>query len=113
MAEASSTIQRMQKALIEMNIQLSTVLSDLSGVSGMAILRAILEGERDPQQLAALADPGVKATPEDIAKSWPGNWRAELLFVLRQPVELYGVYQKKIAAWDLPLRQHLESLGAS
>jgi len=110
-AEASSTIQRMQKALIEMNIQLSTVLSDLSGVSGMAILGAILEGERDPQQLAALADPGVKATPEDIAKSLQGNWRAELLFVLRQQVELYGVYQKKIAACDLQLRQHLESLG--
>lgn len=110
-AEASSTIQRMQKALIEMNIQLSTVPSDLSGVSGMAILRAILEGKRDPQQLAALADPGVKATPEDIAKSLQGNWRAELLFVLRQQVELYGVYQKKIAACDLQLRQHLQSLG--
>src|SRR5580658_6685563 len=53
-AEASSTIQRMQKALTEMNVQLSNVLSDLSGVSGMRIVEAILDGERDPQQLAAL-----------------------------------------------------------
>jgi len=56
-AQASSAIQRMQKALIEMNIQLSNVLSDRSGVSGMAILHAILAGERDPRKLAALADP--------------------------------------------------------
>ena len=69
--QASSTIQRMQKALIEMNIQLSNVLSDLSGVSGMAIVQAILEGKRDPQELAALADPQVKASQEVIAKSLP------------------------------------------
>jgi transposase len=110
-AEASSTIQRMQKALIEMNVQLSTVLSDLSGVSGMAIVGAILEGERNPEQLAALAQPGVKATPEDIAKSLEGNWRPELLFVLRQEVELYRTYQKKIGDCDRQLRRHLESLA--
>ena len=110
-AEASSTVQRMQKALIEMNVQLGSVLSDLSGVSGMAILGAILQGERDPEQLAALVQPGVHATPEDIAKSLEGNWRTELLFVLRQQVELYRTYQEKIAACDTQLRQHLESLG--
>jgi transposase len=109
-AEASSTIQRMQKALIEMNIQLSTVLSDLSGVSGMTIIGAILEGERDPQTLAALVQPEVKATPEEIVKSLEGNWREELLFVLRQQVELYRTYQEKFAACDLELRRHLESL---
>lgn len=86
-AQASSAIQRMQKALIEMNIQLSNVLSDLSGVSGMAILHAILAGERDPRKLAALADPQVKASQAVIAKSLHGNWREELLFVLRQEVE--------------------------
>jgi transposase len=68
-AQAASAIQRMQKALIEMNIQLSNVLSDLSGVSGMAILQAILAGERDPRKLAALADPQVKASKAVIAKS--------------------------------------------
>ena len=72
-AEAGSAIQRMQKALTEMNIQLGNVLTDLSGVSGMKIIGAILEGERDPWALAALARPEVKATPEDIAKSLSRN----------------------------------------
>jgi transposase len=111
-AEASSAIQRMQKALIEMNIQLSSVLSDISGVSGMSVIGAILEGERDPWTLAALVQPGVQATPQDIAKSLEGNWRKELLFVLRQEVELYRTYQDKIHDCDLELRKHLESLGS-
>src|SRR3989441_5665124 len=110
--EAGSTVQRMQKVLTEMNVQLSNVLSDLSGVSGMKIMGAILEGERDPRELAALVQPGVKATPEDIAKSLEGNWREELLFVLRQQVELYRIYQEKINDCDLQLRKHLESLGS-
>ena len=110
-AEASSTIQRMQKALIEMNVQLSNVLSDLSGVSGMTIIHAILKGERDAEKLAGMVQPEVKATPEDIIKSLEGNWRPELLFVLRQQVELYRTYQEKIAACDVHLRRHLESLG--
>jgi hypothetical protein len=111
-AEASSAIQRMQKALIEMNVQLSSVLSDISGVSGMSMIAAILDGERDPWTLAALVQSGVKATPEDIAKSLEGNWREELLFVLRQNVELYRIYQQKIDDCDLQLRQHLESFGS-
>jgi transposase len=111
-AEASTTIQRMQKALTEMNVQLGNVLSDISGLSGMKIIGAILEGKRDPWELAAMVEPGVKATPEDIAKSLEGNWRKELLFVLRQHVELYRIYQKKINDCDLQLRKHLESLGS-
>lgn len=96
-AQASSAIQRMQKTLIEMNVQLSNVLSDLSGVRGMAILEAILGGERSPQKLAALADPQVKASKTVIAKSLHGNWRPEVLFVLRQEVEIYQGCQDKIA----------------
>ena len=111
-AEASSTIQRMQKVLTEMNVQLSNVLSDVSGMSGMRIIGAILEGERDPWKLAALVEPEVKATPEDIAKSLEGNWREELVFVLRQQVDLYRIYQEKITDCDLQLRKHLESLGS-
>jgi hypothetical protein len=103
-AEASSAVQRMQKVLTEMNVQLGDVLSDLSGLSGMNIIQAILKGERDPWALAALVLPGVKATAEDIAKSLEGNWREELLFVLRQHVELYQIYQKKINDCDLQLR---------
>ena len=88
------------------------MLSDISGLSGMRIIEAVLKGQRDPAQLAALVEPGVKATAEDIAKSLEGNWRAELLFVLKQQVELYRVYQDKIDDCDLPLRRHLESLGS-
>jgi len=106
-AQASSTIQRMQKALTEMNIQLSNVLSDLSGVSGMRIVRAILDGQRDPKTLAALADPQVKASKQVIAKSLEGNWRQELLFVLGQEVEMYCMYQDRIGACDRELQQQL------
>jgi transposase len=111
-AEAASTIQRMQKVLTEMNVQLANVLSDLSGVSGMKIIAAILKGERDPRELAALVMPGVKATSEEIVKSLEGNWRKELLFVLKQQVELYKIYQQKITACDLQLRKHLELMGS-
>jgi transposase len=110
-AEASSAIQRIQKVLTEMNIQLSNVLTDISGVSGMTIIAAILEGERDPYELAAMVQSGVKASLEDIAKSLEGNWRKELLFVLKQHLELYQIYQQKIGDCDLELRQHLEVLN--
>jgi len=109
-AQAASAIQRMQKALIEMNIQLSNVLSDLSGVSGMAIVGAILSGERDPGKLAALADPQVKKSKAVIAKSLQGNWREELLFVLGQEVEIYRGCRDQMAACDLKLQQLLEGM---
>ncbi len=85
------------------------MLSDISGVSGMAIIGAILKGERNPWTLAALAQPEVQATLQDIARSLEGNWREELLFVLRQQVELYKFYQKKIVDCDVRLRKHLKS----
>jgi hypothetical protein len=95
-----------------MNIQLSNVLSDLSGVSGMAILQAILAGERNPRKLAALADPQVKASKAVIAKSLQGNWRPELLFVLRQEVESYQGLRDKITACDQMLQQHLRNMDS-
>lgn len=109
-AQASSAIQRMQKALIEMNIQLSNVLSDLSGVSGMAIVQSILAGEREPRKLAALADPQVKASKEVIAKSLHGNWRPELLFVLSQEVEMYQNCRTRITACDEMLQRQLRGM---
>jgi transposase len=93
-----------------MNIQLGNVLSDLSGVSGMAIVQAILAGERTPGKLAALADPQVKASKETIVKSLHGNWRPELLFVLGQEMEIYQGCQGKIAACDQQLQQHLQEM---
>jgi DNA-binding transcriptional regulator YbjK len=74
----------MQKALTKMNIQLANVISDISGVSGQAILTAILQGERDPYKLAILADCRVKASREEVARSLEGNWRDDVLFELQQ-----------------------------
>src|SRR4029077_14401592 len=86
------------------------VLSDLSGVSGMAILQAILAGERSPEQLAALADPQVKADKSVIAKSLHGNWRPELLFVLRQEMDSYRGCRDQIAACDQQLRHQRQDM---
>ena len=87
----ATCIQRMQKALTQMNIQLANVISDLSGRTGQAIVRAILAGERDPKKLAELSDCRIRATREEIAKSLQGNWRPELLFVVQQQLEMYDV----------------------
>jgi transposase len=108
--EAARCIQQMQKVLTEMNVQLANVLSDLSGASGMAILGAILEGERDPQQLAALAHSRVQASRQEIAQSLEGHWREDLLFVLRQVHELYFTYLQKITECDQHVAAHLQTL---
>ena len=73
----------MQKALTQMNIQLANVLSEVRGVTGQAIIQAILAGERDPRRLAAFRDKRVKAREEEIARSLEGNWQVSLLFVLK------------------------------
>ena len=109
----ATCIQRMQKALTQMNIQLANVISDLSGKTGQAIVRAILDGERDPQKLAELSDPRIRATREEIAKSLQGNWRPELLFIVQQQLEMYEAYQRRIAECDGKLREHLASFANS
>ena len=88
-ARASTCIQHIQKALTEMNIQLANVISDISGMTGMAILRAIVSGERNPQALARLKGERIRATGEEIAQSLEGTWRQELVFVLEQSLALY------------------------
>src|ERR1700716_3252468 len=85
----STCIQRMQKALTQMNIQLANVISDLSGWTGQRIARATLAGERHPETLAALSHPGIHATRETIARSLEGTCQPDLLFVLKQEVDLY------------------------
>jgi len=107
----STCIQRMQKALTQMNIQLANVISDLSGWTGQRIVRAILAGERDPTTLAALSHPGVHATPDTIAKSLEGTWQPDLLFVLQQEVAMYDTYQQRIAECDHELEQHLKGFA--
>jgi hypothetical protein len=76
-------VQHMQKALTQMNLQIQHVISDITGVTGLAIVDAILEGERDPAVLAKLRDARIKASTETIHKSLVGNWQPEHLFVLR------------------------------
>jgi transposase len=97
----------MQKALTQMNLQLANVISDLSGLTGQKIVRAIVAGERDPHQLAELRDPRIQASQEEIAKSLEGNWRPELVFVVKQEVDMYDTYQQRIAECDQQLQKHL------
>ncbi len=105
---AGRHIQRMQKALTQMNIQLANVLSDVSGMTGQAIIEAILAGERDPHKLAEFRDPRVKASQEQIARSLEGNWQEDLLFVLKQEQEGYEFCQKQMAECDQRLQQYLQ-----
>src|SRR6201982_3070693 len=107
---AGRHIQRMQKALTPMNIQLANVLSDVSGMTGQAIVKAILIGERDPYQLAALRNWRVKASEEEIARSLEGNWQDEHLFVLQQEQDGYEFCQKQMAECDQRLQQYLQRL---
>jgi transposase len=107
----STCIQRMQKALTQMNIQLANVISDLSGWTGQRIVRAILDGERDPQKLATLRHPGIHATQDTIAKSLEGTWQPDLLFVLQQEVAMYDAYQQRIVECDQQLEHHLKQFA--
>ena len=100
------------KALTEMNVQLANVISDISGVTGLAMIRALLAGDRDPTHLAAFKDYRIKASTHTIAKSLEGNWRDEWLFNLRQSLELYECYQQKIAECDIRIEAHLHTFDS-
>jgi transposase len=103
----------MQKALTQMNVQLANVISDISGLTGQAIIRAILAGERDSEKLAALSHPRIQADRKEIARSLEGNWRTELLFLVQPEVDMYDAYQKRIAECDRQLQNELASLTAT
>ena len=90
-----------------MNVQLANVLSDISGATGQAIIQAILAGERDPHKLAALRDPHVKASEEQIARYLEGHWQEDLLFLLKQEQQAYEFCQQQIAACDRELEHYL------
>jgi transposase len=108
--EAGRTVQQMQKALTTMNVQLANTISDVSGVTGMAIIRALLAGERDGRKLAKLRDGRICASEEEIAQSLEGNWREDVLFELRQVVEAYDFYQKQREACDRELQKYMAAL---
>lgn len=107
---AGRYVQQMQKALTQMNIKLHHVISDLSGQTGLTIVRAVVAGERDRLKLAALKDRRVRSDVITIAKSLEGDYRPEHLFALKQALELYDYYQQKIAECDGEICKELQTL---
>jgi len=110
---AAAHIQHMQKALTQMNLQLHHVVSDITGVTGMRIIRAIVEGERDPAILASYRDVRCHASVETVRQALVGNDREEHIFALTQALELYDVYQARLAACDGQIEAVLERLKQS
>jgi transposase len=106
---AASYVQRMQKALIQMNVQLHHVVTDITGTTGLRIIKAILSGQRNPEILASMRDPRCKNTQSTIARSLKGNYRPEHLFSLQQAVELYEFFQIKITDCDRRILDQLKS----
>ena len=98
-------ILHMQKALLQMNVQLSQALSDVTGLTGLAIIRAIVAGERDPHALAAFRDRNCKKSAAEIGRALTGTWREEHLFVLQQSLELYDFYTQQIEACDAEIER--------
>jgi transposase len=111
LTSAAQHIQHMQKALQQMNLKLTQVVSDITGATGMAIIKAIVAGERDPQHLAKLRNPHCHHDEDDIAKALQGTWRAEHLFALRQAVELYAFYHQQLAVCDQQIKAHLATFA--
>lgn len=107
---AAPHIQHMQKALQQMNLRLDNVVTDITGLTGMKIIKAILDGEREAEKLALMRDYRCKATKEEITQSLIGNYRQEHLFSLKQAVELFEYYQKKILECEAEIEKYLESL---
>jgi transposase len=103
----TDAVRRMQKALELMNIKIHTVISDILGKTGMEMVKAILAGEKDPQILATLCDPRIKASQEEIIKSLQGIWKEEYLFMLEQAVENYEFHQKQIKNCEEKIKQQL------
>src|SRR6202051_1869741 len=107
---AAEHTQHMQKALTQMNLQLHHVLSDITGVTGMTIIRAIVAGERDPNVLASHRDRRCHASVETVCQALVGNYREEHVFALTQALELYDVYQAKGPACDMQIEAILDRL---
>jgi len=110
--EAARAVQRMQKALDQMNVQVHRAVSDLTGKTGLAIVRAIVEGERDPSRLATFRDKRCKKAEAQIAEHLTGNWRTEHLFNLKMALRLYEEVQQIVAAYDQEIMRLLVQLQA-
>jgi transposase len=101
-------IQRMQKALTQMNVQLHKVISDITGVTGLRILDAVIDGERDPQKLAALAHVRIKCSRKTIAQALEGDWNVEQIFCLKQELEAYRFFSSQIISCEEQIRSCLD-----
>lgn len=108
--QRSRAVQWMQKALDQMNVQVHHAVTDLMGATGQAILRAIVDGERDPSKLAALRDHRCKKSEQQIAKHLTGTWRDEHLFNLKMALRHYDEMQALIEAYDGEIKEHLERM---
>jgi transposase len=108
--DAGRAVQHMQKALTQMNVQLSNAISDVSGVTGMNIVRAILGGERNPYELAKLRNPRIQASEKEIAHCLEGNWQADLLFELQQVVDAYDFHRQQLVTIDKQLEEYMATL---
>ncbi len=104
---AAHHVQHMQKAMEQMNVKLTEVVSNITGLTGMLIISAILEGQRDPNELAKLRHPQCHRSQEQIALALDGTWRAEHLFELRQAYELYQFHHRQIAECDQQIQAEL------
>ncbi len=104
-------VQHMQKALTQMNIQLTNVISDIVGETGQKILRAIVKGERDPEVLAAMKNKRIRASLDEIRKSLQGNWRAEHLFALKQALGMFDFIGTQLTECDHEMEQQLLKLN--
>ena len=111
LTEQASWVQRMQKALVQMNIQLTEVITDVMGMTGQAIIRDIVAGERDPQVLARYRNGRVKASAAEIERALTGNWREEHLFVLAQALAMYDSVAQRVAECDTKIEALLAALG--
>ena len=111
LASQARHVQHMQKALAEMNIQLTNVISDIVGETGQRIVRAIVAGERDRNRLAALRGPRIHASQEEVARALEGTWRPEHLFTLKQAVALFDIYAQELAECDRELERMLAPLA--
>ena len=108
----SSTIQRMQKALVQMNVQLPQVITDITGTTGLAILHDIVAGRTDPQQLVLHRDPRCHASAEQFVTALTGNYRPEHVFTLKQNLALFEYYQGMLSECDAAIEGHLQTLAA-
>jgi len=109
-AERGDWVRRMQKSLDQMNVRVHRAVSDIDGMTGMAILRAIAGGERDAQKLAKLRDRRCSKTEEEIAEQLSGHWREDHLFSLQQALKMYDAVQERIAAYEKEILRKLEEL---